>query len=129
MGKIDQIKQMWADVYDPAKDTAQVIEQYFHPAYTQCVNGAVLTREAYTQHVLAQKANMRVTHIDYARHLEDENSLFAIYSPKGKTHEDEDIEAEVISYFRFEGDQVISIHAQVRLIKGAPSDVDMLHEV
>lgn len=84
MGKMDQIKQMWADVYDPAKDTAQVIEQYFHPAYTQCVNGAVLTREAYTQHVLAQKANMRVTHIDYARHLEDETASLPSIPPREK---------------------------------------------
>jgi len=32
--------------------------------------------------------------------------------------EGESVEAEVIAYFKFEGDQILNIHGQVRLISG-----------
>lgn len=128
MSKIDKIKNMWSAIYDPSQDTLSVIEKYFHPEYEQCINGIVMSRPEYINHVIAQKNNIIVTYIDYIHHLENGEELFAIYQPKGKNAEGSDIEAEVISYFLFRNEQVIKIHGQVRLIKGSYSDVDMQNE-
>jgi hypothetical protein len=128
MSNMDKIKSMWSAVYDPNADVASVIEKYFHPEYEQCINGVMMSRPEYIDHVMAQKQNMVVSHIDYLCHLENGDELFAIYRPKGKSIEGSDIEAEVISYFQFREGQVIKIHGQVRLIKGSYSDVDMQTE-
>ncbi len=57
--------------------------------------------------------------------LEKYNELFAIYYPKGRSVNNFPIEAEVIAYFRFEDQQIIRTHGQVRLIKDDLSDADM----
>lgn len=128
MSKIDRIKNMWSAIYDPRQNTTSVIDEYFHPEYEQCINGVILSRSEYIHHVIAQKNSMTITHIDYIHHLENGDELFALYRPRGKSAEDSDIEAEVISYFLFRDQQIIKIHGQVRLIKGRYSDVDMQNE-
>jgi hypothetical protein len=128
MKKIDIIKNTWSAIYDPEKDVDSEIEKYFHPEYEQCINGVIMSRTEYIDHVIAQKKNMNLSGIDYFHHLENEEKLFAIYYPKGKNLEGADIEAEVISYFLFQDEKIIKIHGQVRLIKGKFSDVDMKDE-
>lgn len=54
------MKQAWNDVYNPELDVATVIEQYFHPEYTQCINGVSMDRANYTQHVIEQRKNMTI---------------------------------------------------------------------
>jgi hypothetical protein len=125
MKYIDRLKDIWTAVYDPKKDTAAVIDELFHPDYEQCINGVIMSRPEYIDHVLAQKTNMFIEHIEYLHHLENGEELFAIYCPKGKTPEGSDIEAEVICYFQFQDKQIRKIQGQVRLIKGELSDVDM----
>lgn len=129
INKIDRIKDMWSAIYNPKKNVASVIEKYFHPEYEQCINGVIMLRPEYIDHVIAQKKKMVISHIDYRHHLENEEELFAICYPKGKNADGADIEAEVISYFVFRDEQVIKIHGQVRLIKGKFSDVDMKNEI
>lgn len=116
---------MWAALYDPKTDVELVVQQYFHPAYEQCINGTIMKRSEYVDHVIAQKKNMVINHIEYVHHIEKGEELFALYLPKGKTASGSEIEAEVISYFLFQGDQIIKVHGQVRLIKGSYSDADM----
>lgn len=125
MNKLDRIKNIWSAIYDPKQAAASVIEEYFHPAYEQCINGVILSHPEYIHHVLVQKKNMIISHIDYLYHLEKGEELFALYYPKGKNREGADIEAEVISYFLFRHEQIIKIHDQVRLLKGKLSDADM----
>ena len=125
MEKTQIIKKMWEAVYDPNQDTKAVIEAYFHPDYTQCINGLTLTRPDYIDHVIAQKENMSVTHIAYLHALEKDDELFALYKPFALAHDGSHIEAEVISHFLFKGDQVFRIHGQVRLITGDYAHVDM----
>lgn len=122
---LERLKHIWAEVYDPHKNTTNVIEEFFHPDYEQCINGITIKRPEYINHVIAQKKNMIMEHIEYVHCLEGGKELFAIYYPKGKTLEGSKIEAEVISYFQFQDNQIIKIHGQVRLIKGDFSDVDM----
>ena len=125
MTYINFVKNAWDAVYDPKKETAEIIEKFFHPDYEQCINGISMNRSKYIQHVLEQKQNMTIETIDYKHILEKGNELFAIYYPKGKNKNNFPIEAEVIAYFRFEDQQIFRIHGQVRLIKGNLTDVDM----
>ncbi len=125
MNYIDRLKNIWSVIYDPKKDVAAVIEEFFHPDYEQSINGVIMSRSEYINHVIAQKKNMVIEHIEYKHHLENGDELFAIYCVKGRDSEGSDIEAEVISYFKFQNKQILKIHGQVRLIKGEYSDVDM----
>ena len=128
MHKIDRIKNMWLAIYDPEQDAAAVVEEYFHPEYEQCINGVRMSRSDYINHVIVQKNNMTITHIDYIHSLEKGDELWSIYQPKGKNAQGSDIETEVIAYFLFQGSQVIKIYGQVRLIKGSYADADMQSE-
>jgi len=121
----DLLKNIWHAVYDPNADTEKMIKQHFHPEYKQCINGIILNRNEYIQHVITQKQNMTILSVDYKHALERENELFALYYAYGKNLTNQPIEAEVIGYFLFEKEQIINIHGQVRLIKGNAADVDM----
>ena len=54
MSLIDRLKRVWDAVYDPNRDVVEVIETYFHPDYKQCINGVVMHRDEYIDHVIAQ---------------------------------------------------------------------------
>jgi len=125
MSLIDRLKRVWDAVYDPNRDVIEVIEIYFHPDYKQCINGVVMHRDEYIDHVIAQKENMTVEKIDYLQAIEHGDRLFALYMPKGKKRDGTPIEAEVVSYFRFLNDKIVEVHGQVRLLTGNPVDVDM----
>lgn len=119
------LKKIWTSVYDPNADTAEIIKCFFHPDYEQCINGVVMRREEYTRHVIAQKTNMTVESIHYRHMLEMGDELFSVYYPEGKNTEGKPVKAEVIAYIRFENEQIIEIHGQVRMLDGKPSDADM----
>jgi hypothetical protein len=121
----DLLKNIWQVVYDHKADTTQMITQHFHINYEQCINGVILKRDEYIQHVIEQKKNMTLTSLDYRHTLEKGNELFALYYAYGRNTNNQPIEAEVISYFLFEKEQIIRIHGQVRLIQGDMTDVDM----
>lgn len=125
MTKIELIKNLWTELYDPKKDVASVIEKYLHPEYEQCINGVLMARPEYINHVITQRKNIILHHIEYIHHLENEKELFALYYPKGKNSQGLDIEIEVIAYFQFQQEKIIKIHGQVRFIKGNYSDADM----
>lgn len=128
MDKTQIIKKMWEAVYDPEQDTRAVIEAYFHPDYTQCINGVTLTRAKYIDHVIAQKENMSLTHMAYVHIMEKGDEVFALYRPFALAHDGSQIEAEVISHFLFKDNQILNIHGQVRLITGDYAHVDMENE-
>lgn len=125
MAYIDLLKCIWSSIYDPNTKVEEIVEQYFHPDYEQCINGEVMDRPNYIKHVLEQKKAMRIDSIDYQHFLEQGNELFALYYPRGKNIKNAPVEAEVIAYFRFENQKIVRIHGQVRLIQGDLSDVDM----
>ncbi len=125
MNYINRLKIICTALYDPQKDVAAVVEEFFHPEYVQCINGVTMSRSEYINHVVAQRRNIVIEHIEYMHHFEKGEELFAIYYPKGQTYEGLAIKAEVISYFQFQDKQVLKIHGQVRLINGEFSDVDM----
>lgn len=125
MKRITLLQTIWREVYDQTLDTEQTIRQYFTPSYIQCINGRQMDLPSYIQHVIEQKKNMTIHEIEYKTHLEDANNLFAIYYPLGLDKENDLIKAEVIAYFHFTGQQIDSIHGQVRLIQGDLHNVDM----
>lgn len=110
----DLLKTIWNSLYEPGCDTAKIIENYFHPAYEQCINGIYLKRDEYINHVIEQKRNMVIESIDYSHVIEKNSELFALYVVKGTNKNNLPIEAEVIAYFLFDKQQVIKIHGQVR---------------
>jgi hypothetical protein len=125
MSNIALLKQIWELVYAPEKDVRTVITHYFHPHYTQCINGVEMNFDDYIPHVKEQKQNMKIIKIDYKHIVGDGNEVFALYYPKGTNNEGLLVEAEVIAYFKFEEQKLKRIHGQVRLIEGSFSDVDM----
>lgn len=125
MSNIYLLKNIWESIYDPDKDVSTVIKQYFHPNYTQCINGVEMSYDDYISHVIEQKQNMQINTIDYKHILEEGDEVFALYYPRGTNNDGLLVEAEVIAYFQFKEQKLNSIHGQVRLIEGRLSDVDM----
>ena len=120
------LKDIWSDLYNPRIEVITTINKFFDDDYEQCINGVIMNRNEYVQHVIEQRKHMAIYTIDYKHILEKGNELFAMYYPKGKNSNHLPIEAEVIAYFRFENQKIITIHGLVRLIKGDLADVDML---
>ncbi len=125
MKKIDRLKNIWDEIYNPNKNTESTIKKLFHKDYTQCINGLAMNLTEYIQHVISQKQTTVIETIEYKHYLENDNELFAIYYPKGKDLQNNEVEAEVICYFQFKDNKLCRAHGQVRLIKGNYSDVDM----
>ncbi|MCW8445438.1 hypothetical protein OQJ19_08495 [Fluoribacter gormanii] len=125
MSYTDLLKRIWESVYEPDLDVTSTVKQYFHPDYEQSINGVIMNRSDYIAHVIEQKRNMRIRHIQYKHIVEVGNEVFALYYPQGVSLNDSTIEAEVIAYFQFKEQKLLKIHGQVRLIKGNLTDVDM----
>lgn len=125
MSNIALLKNIWESVYDVDKDVCEVVKKYFHPNYTQCINGVEMNFDNYISHVIEQKKNMKINKIDYMHIVEDGNEVFALYCPRGTNNDGLLVEAEVIAYFQFEEQKLKRIHGQVRLVEGSLSDVDM----
>lgn len=128
MSYTNLLKDIWRFIYAPESDVVEVINKFFHPDYTQCINGEILNRAEYIQHVLAQKKNMIIDTMEYKHILEKGEEVFALYYPRGRNRNNNPIEGEVIAYFCFKGQQVFKIHGQVRLLKGDLADVDMKND-
>lgn len=128
MNNSELLKDIWASLYDPKITVSEIIEKFFHRDYEQSINGVVMDRDQYTQHVIEQRENMTIDSIDYKYVIEKGNELFALYYPKGKNKKNLPIEAEVIAYFYFSEQKILRIHGQVRLIKGDYADVDMTNQ-
>jgi hypothetical protein len=122
---LETIFQIWSELYDKNKDTKSTIEKFFHDDYTQCINGVTMDRTEYIEHVIEQKKNIEAMKFSKHTHIGQGDELFIIYDAKGKNIEGNDVEAEIISYFKFKENKVFRIHGQVHLLKGSSSDVDM----
>ncbi len=125
MNYLESIFQIWGALYDQNKDTKSTIEKFFHVDYTQCINGITMDRTEYIEHVIEQKKNIESMEFSKQTHIGQGSELFLIYDAKGKSIEGNDVEAEVIAYFKFKENKIFRIHGQVHLLKGSPSDVDM----
>ena len=125
MNNIEQIFHIWNDLYDKNLDPRVVIEKFFHEEYSQNINGVILNRSQYIDHVIEQHKTIESIVFKNKNHLEKSDKLFIIYDAKGKSIEGNDIEAEIISYFEFKDKKVFRIHGHVHLSKGNPSDADM----
>lgn len=127
MNYVSVLKNVWASVYDPNLDLTEIMDKFFHKNYEQCINGVVLQRAEYIEHVRMQRQNVRIDRIDYVHVLEKGDELFALYYPRGKNNDNFSVEAEVIAYFQFKEAKIFRIHGQVRLLQGNFVDVDMEH--
>lgn len=125
MNNIELLKGIWKSLYDHKINISETIEKFFHRNYEQCINGVVMGRTQYIQHVIEQRENITIESIDYKYVIEKGDELFTLYYPKGKNKNNLPIEAEVIAYCCFSKHKIIKIHGQVRLIKGNYTDVDM----
>ncbi len=125
MNYLENIFQIWDLLYDKNKDPKAVIEEFFHKEYNQSINGVVLNRGEYINHVIEQRKTIESMGFKLKNHMLQDDNLFIIYNAIGKSIEGNDIEAEIISYFEFKDEKLFRIHGQVHLIKGNSSDVDM----
>lgn len=125
MNHLEYIFQIWDRLYDKDQDTKSIIELFFHDDYTQCINGTVMKRKEYIDHVIEQKKNIKSMEFKHKNYILQADELFIIYNAKGKNTLNEDLEAEIIAYFQFKDAKVLKIHGQVHVLKGKPSDVDM----
>lgn len=125
MKYVELIKKTWADIYDPDLDVEAVVRKYFHVDYEQCINGVIMRRAAYIDHVIAQRAGMTIDNISYDHLVESGNEAFGVYYPSGIGVDGSEIKAEVVAYYKFEGSQILHIHGQVRFISGDKKVADM----
>ena len=125
MDHIKLIQKMWESLYDKNLNVIDVVDEYFHENYSQCINGATLNRDEYIQHVIEQRKEVDVHEMNYIHLMEKDNEAFALYSIKASNQKNELIKAEVIAYFLFEKNKIINIHGQVHLSSGNLSDIDM----
>ncbi|RUP38081.1 MAG: hypothetical protein EKK63_13295 [Acinetobacter sp.] len=128
MSNLEQIFHIWKVLYDKNQDPKLVIEDFFHEDYTQVINGIILNRSEYINHVIEQRKNIQHMEFECKVHMDQKDKLFIIYNAQGKNIQGDEITAEVISYFEFKDQKVFKIHGQVHLLKGNPSDVDMSQE-
>lgn len=125
MKNITFLKKVWEDVYSPELDTTQIIRKYFHPDFKQCINGNVMNRPEYIDHVIAQKENFTLNKIHYQENLEKKDELFTAYFIKGKNKDNQPVEAEVIVYAKLQDAQILNLHGLVVLTQGGEKEVDM----
>ncbi|MBA3956797.1 MAG: hypothetical protein H0X51_00165 [Parachlamydiaceae bacterium] len=127
MNHIEYIFQIWNKLYDKDEDPKSIIEFFFHVDYIQCINGVVMHRKEYIDHVIEQKKNIKSMEFKHKKYLSQGNELFIIYNAKGKNTLEDEIEAEIIAYFELKDAKIFKIHGQVYLSKGKSSDIDMDH--
>jgi hypothetical protein len=125
MNNLEYIFHIFDGLYDKNQNVKAIIEGFFHEDYNQCINGVVLNRLEYINHVIEQRRTIESIEFKHKKHLSQLNELFLIYDVKGKNIQGNDIEAEIISYFEFKDKKLFRIHGHVHLLKGSPSDVDM----
>jgi len=59
MNNLEQIFHIWKVLYAKDQDPKSVIEEFFHKDYTQSINGVVLNRAEYINHVIDQRKNIQ----------------------------------------------------------------------
>ncbi len=79
MRYVELLKKTWSDIYNPELDPSEVVEQYFHVEYEQCINGVSMRRADYVDHVIAQRNSMSVIKIIYKHMMESGNEVFGVY--------------------------------------------------
>ncbi len=119
------LKTIWARLYQVDTNVDDIVHEYFHPEYEQCINGITMNRSEYIVHVQEQKKNVVIEHIDYKHTIEKGEEVFGLYYPRGKNTAHMPIEAEVVAYFQFKEQLLYRIHGMVRLLRGNLMDVDM----
>jgi len=125
MSHLEHVFHVWNLVYDKTQDAKTVIKNFFHEDYRQCINGVIMNRDEFIDHILEQKKNIDSLGFKCKVHLLELNKLFILYDAKGKNIQGEAIEAEVIAYVEFKDDKIFKIHGQRYLMKGNPSEMDM----
>ena len=66
----DLLKTIWNSIYDPKEDLTGIVEKFFHPDYEQSINGVIMNRAQYIDHVFEQRQNLMVDNIDYKHAIE-----------------------------------------------------------
>jgi limonene-1,2-epoxide hydrolase len=125
MNNLDQIFHIWKVLYAKNQDPKSVIEEFFHEDYTQSINGVVLNRPEYINHVIEQRKNIDVMEFECKIHMAQADKLFIIYDAKGRSIQGDEIIAEIISYFEFKDKKIFKIKGQVHLSKDDLATVDM----
>lgn len=125
MNNLEQIFHIWKVLYAKDHDPKSIIKEFFHEDYTQSINGVVLNRAQYINHVIEQRKNIKTLEFELKVHMSQDDKLFILYDTKGTNISGDELIAEVISYFEFKDKKVFKIHGQVHLVKGNLSDVDM----
>lgn len=128
MNHLERIFHIWKVLYDRNQDPKLVIEEFFHENYIQSINGIILNRSEYINHVIEQRKNIKTILFECKTYMSQQDNLFIIYNAKGINIQGDEILGEVISYFEFKNQKVLKIHGQVYLLKGNPSDVDMIQK-
>ena len=128
MNNLEQVFYIWKVLYAKDQDPKLVIEEFFHENYTQSINGIILNRSEYINHVVEQRNNIQTMDFECKIHMSQHDKLFILYDAKGINTQGDKIIAEVISYFEFKDEKIFAVHGQVHILKGNPSDFDMSQE-
>ncbi|WHN65007.1 nuclear transport factor 2 family protein [Cysteiniphilum sp. QT6929] len=101
------------------------IHKYFHPDYTQYVDGKILKFDNFIAHIKALKSTVSQVKIHFEHLIVEGNKVCSVHYPEAKKINGMIIKAKVIAMFEFKGDQLILCDELTHLIEGDKEDEDL----
>ncbi|MDA0911127.1 MAG: nuclear transport factor 2 family protein, partial [Proteobacteria bacterium] len=101
------------------------IHKYFHPDYTQYVDGKILKFDNFIAHIKALKSTVSQVKIHFEHLIEEGNKVCSVHYPEAEKINGMIIKAKVIAMFEFKGDQLILCDELTHLIEGDKEDEDL----
>lgn len=120
-----QLKTIFHSVFQSNEFDQAVIERYFHPDYTQDVNGEALNYSQFIDHIRTLKKTLSNIHIDFRHLVEEGDQVTSVHFASGTKSNGKNIKAKVIAYFRFKDNKIIYCNELTQLIEGETSDKDL----
>lgn len=125
LGKKELLVRIFKAIFEKDGFDEAEIHKYFHPDYTQYVDGKVLKFDDFVAHIKSLKSTVNQVKICFEHLIEDGNKVCSVHYPEAKKDNGMIIKAKVIAMFEFKGDQLILCDELTHLIEGDKEDKDL----
>ncbi len=119
------VKKIFLEVFGAGSFDASIIKQYFHPEYVQHVDGKSLNFDSFVQHIKVLKSSIEKVTIDFEHLIEEDDAVCSVHHIDATKINGRQIEAKVIAYMKFKGNQIILCDELTYLIAGDEEDKDL----
>ncbi|WP_440616202.1 nuclear transport factor 2 family protein [Cysteiniphilum sp. 6C5] len=125
VSKKAQLVKIFREIFEKDEFDEADIHKYFHPDYTQHVDGKVLKFDDFLAHIKSLKAAVNKVNIHFEHLIEDGNRVCSVHYPEAQKVNGMTIKAKVIAMFEFKEDQLIFCDELTHLIQGEEDDADL----